>query len=85
MAVKTIHAYKNTASTAGLPTEYLINMNRITHVRKWFDGNGNASYGYVMMDLTTYLLEHDCNGATGIPLDVGVDMVKTKKQLVQTL
>ena len=53
------HAYRNTHSTAGRPTEYEIVVAEIRDIYKWHNVYGNPNYYFLMDDGTFYRLVDD--------------------------
>lgn len=64
--MKTIYAYKNTTSQAGMPTKYEINPSEIDSIKCWFNYHYNPSYVFHMNNGDTFLLVDDYGAMNGI-------------------
>lgn len=74
------HAYKNTTSEAGSPTEYEIETAKISAIKCWFNTYGNPSYVFHMDNGDTYFLVDDYGAMNNI-YHLSRECVKRKKDM----
>lgn len=78
--MKTLHGYKNTASSKGKPSEYQIDPLDVASIKCWFNGNGNPSYVFHMNSGDTYYLVDDYDAMNGIR-HIGREIVGRKRDM----